>query len=108
MENIMNELYKIIDERKKYPIENSYTKYLFDKGIDKILKKVGEETTELIIASKNENKNDVVEEFSDLMYHLLVLLSNLDIDIIEIEKCLEGRMKKMGNLKSERREIVDL
>ncbi|MGL4740880.1 MAG: phosphoribosyl-ATP diphosphatase [Sarcina sp.] len=108
MENIIKELYKLIDERKKTPIDNSYTKYLFDKGIDKILKKVGEETTELIVASKNQNKSDIIEEFSDLTYHLLVLISDLDIDIVEIEKCLEGRMKKMGNLKSERREIVDL
>ncbi|MGL5634780.1 MAG: phosphoribosyl-ATP diphosphatase [Sarcina sp.] len=108
MENIVNELYNLINERKNSPVENSYTKYLFDKGIDKILKKVGEETTELIIASKGENKNDVIEEFSDLTYHLLVLISSLDIDIVEIEKCLKDRMKKMGNLKSERREVVDL
>lgn len=70
----LNELYAIIADRKANPKEGSYTNYLFDKGLDKILKKVGEETTEVVIAAKNTDPQEVIYESADLLYHLLVLL----------------------------------
>lgn len=70
----LNELYAIIGERKANPKEGSYTNYLFDKGLDKILKKVGEEATEVVIAAKNPDSWEVIYETADLLYHLLVLL----------------------------------
>jgi phosphoribosyl-ATP pyrophosphohydrolase/phosphoribosyl-AMP cyclohydrolase len=68
---ILDELYEVICDRKEKPREGSYTNYLFEKGIDKILKKVGEESAEVIIASKNDDKGEVVYETADLIYHLL-------------------------------------
>lgn len=68
------ELYDIIQNRKEAPKEGSYTNYLFSKGLDKILKKVGEEATEVVIAAKNEGTDELVSETADLLYHLLVLL----------------------------------
>lgn len=68
------ELYDIIQNRKETPKEGSYTNYLFSKGLDKILKKVGEEATEVVIAAKNEDTDELVSETADLLYHLLVLL----------------------------------
>lgn len=68
------ELYDIIQSRKDAPKEGSYTNYLFSKGLDKILKKVGEEATEVVIAAKNEGTDELVSETADLLYHLLVLL----------------------------------
>ncbi len=90
-ENILKELYKTIKERKENTKEGSYTNYLFDKGIDKILKKVGEETSEVIIAAKNPEKNELVYEISDLAYHVLVLMVQKNISIEDIEKELSGR-----------------
>lgn len=73
---ILNELFRVIADRKQNPQEGSYTTYLFTKGQDKILKKVGEEAAETIIASKNHSKDEVVYEMADLWYHCLVLLAN--------------------------------
>lgn len=87
-------LYNRIVNRKEEPIEGSYTKYLFEKGIDKILKKVGEEASEVIIASKNDDKEEIIYEVSDLMYHLLVLLVDRDISFDEIRQELFERYKK--------------
>lgn len=87
-------LYERILNRKEEPIEGSYTKYLFEKGIDKILKKVGEETSEVIIASKNNDKEEIVYEVSDLIYHLLVLLADRKVSIKEIKQELYKRYKK--------------
>lgn len=71
---VFDNVYKIIEDRKIHPKEGSYTNYLFNKGLDKILKKVGEEASEVIIASKNAVKDDIVYEESDLLYHLMVLM----------------------------------
>lgn len=90
---LVQRLYNLIKERKNSPKEGSYTNYLFDKGLDKILKKVGEESAEVIIGAKNENKDEVVYEISDLVYHLLVLMVYLDINIEEIKEELKGREK---------------
>lgn len=73
-DHVLQEVYKVVMDRKVNPQEGSYTNYLFDKGIDKILKKVGEETAEVIIGAKNEGVEEIVYEISDLMYHLTVLL----------------------------------
>ena len=72
---ILEELYQLIADRKANPKEGSYTNYLFQKGQDKILKKVGEEAAETIIASKNNAPSEIVYETADLLYHLLVMLA---------------------------------
>lgn len=81
---IMNELYDVIKDRQLNPKEGSYTNYLFDKGQDKILKKVGEEAVETVIASKNMNKEEIIYEMGDLWYHCLVLLAFHNIKPEEI------------------------
>ena len=72
---VLNAVYHVIQERRVHPVEGSYTNYPFDKGQDKILKKVGEEAAETIIASKNMEKSDILYEMGDLWYHCLVLLA---------------------------------
>jgi len=90
---ILNELYNIIQHRKENPQEGSYTNYLFNSGIDKILKKVGEENAETIIAAKNNSKEELIYETSDLFYHLLVLLVNQGVTLQDIHTELEKRHK---------------
>lgn len=75
MENAFKLLYKTIEERKESPLPESYTNYLFSKGEDKILKKIGEECAEVIIACKNNDKEEVVKEMVDVFYHCFVLLA---------------------------------
>ena len=72
---VFEEVYGVIKNRKEHPKEGSYTNYLFEKGIDKILKKVGEENTEIIIAAKNPNPEEIKYEISDYLYHLMVLMA---------------------------------
>lgn len=105
MKDILNQLYDVIAHRKLSNKENSYTSYLFECGRDKILKKFAEESAEVVIAAKNEDKNEQIEEMSDLIYHMLVLMNDLDVTLEEVEESLKKRRKKTGNLKSERREI---
>lgn len=88
---ILYELYDVIKSRQQEMPEGHYTTYLFDKGIDKILKKVGEETAEVIIASKNRVKGEVVYEVSDLFYHLLVLLVEQGVELGDIFDELKSR-----------------
>lgn len=88
---LIAELYQLIMERKLERPEGSYTTYLFEKGQDKILKKVGEESAEVIIASKSDNKQEVVYEVGDLIYHLLVLLNYHDITLEEVYEELNKR-----------------
>ena len=90
---ILDELYTIIQQRKEHPQEGSYTNYLFDSGIDKILKKIGEENAETIIAAKNNSKEELIYETSDLLYHLLVLLVNQGVTLDDIQSELEKRHK---------------
>lgn len=87
-------LYERILGRKEEKAEESYTKYLFEEGIDKILKKIGEEASEVIIASKNDNREEIIYEVSDLIYHLLVLLAERNISFHEIRKELYRRYNK--------------
>ena len=91
--NAINSLYDLLIDRKKNPVEGSYTNYLFDKGIDKILKKVGEESAEVIIGAKNEDKAEMIYEISDLAYHTLILLAHYGIKPEEIRAELERRKK---------------
>lgn len=84
---------KTINDRKQNKIEGSYTSYLFEKGLDKILKKIGEEATEVVIGAKNGKKEEVIYEISDLMYHLSVLLAYFNLDWTDILKSLEERRK---------------
>ncbi len=88
----VNELYKVIMDRKMHPVEGSYTKYLFEEGIDKILKKVGEETSEVIIGAKN-NREELIYETADLVYHMMVLLVNEGVSLSDIYEELEKRRK---------------
>jgi phosphoribosyl-AMP cyclohydrolase / phosphoribosyl-ATP pyrophosphohydrolase len=90
---ILKELYDIVLERKINPKSGSYTNYLFDKGIDKILKKVGEETAEVIIAAKNSSKSELRYEISDLVYHLMVLMVESGLKLEDIYDELNERKK---------------
>ncbi|MEA2077137.1 MAG: phosphoribosyl-ATP diphosphatase [Candidatus Marinimicrobia bacterium] len=85
----------IIKERKAHPTSNSYTNKLFDKGIAKIVQKVGEETTEVVIEAMANNTELLKEEISDLIYHLLVLMAARDISLNDINLTLKNRHKKM-------------
>lgn len=91
---IMYEIENILEDRRKNPREGSYTNYLFDKGIDKILKKIGEESAEVIIAAKNPDAYETIYEMSDLFYHCLVLLNEKGIKLDDIYRELKGRYKK--------------
>lgn len=102
MESVLKQLYKVIEGRRIDPIEGSYTNYLFEQGIDKILKKVGEETAEVIIASKDNSKDETIYEISDLVYHLMVLMVNQGIKLEDINEELEKRRMKICNKKVEK------
>lgn len=102
MTDVILSLYNTVLERKEHPQEGSYTCYLFEKGLDKILKKVGEEASEVIIAAKNGVNEDTENEICDLIYHLMVLMAEQGIDIASVGKILEERGKKIGNLKTMR------
>lgn len=98
MDYIRND-YETILARKDAKEEGSYTCYLFEQGLDKILKKVGEESTEMVIAAKNGVKEETVGEICDLIYHTLVMMVNEDITIEDVEAVLQMRAEKAGNLK---------
>lgn len=88
---ILEEVYKVILDRRANPKEGSYTNYLFDKGIDKICKKVGEEAAEVIIAAKNNAGSEIRYEVSDLLYHVMVLMVDQGVTWEEIFGELAGR-----------------
>ena len=93
------EMYEVVKSRKGVHQEGSYTCYLFDKGLEKILKKVGEECAETIIAAKNDVPSDTVGEISDLIYHLMVMMVERDIPLDDVLSELDRRSQKIGNLK---------
>ena len=99
MRDELKELERVVLERRLNPAEGSYTNYLFDKGLDKILKKIGEECAETIIAAKGNVKEEVVGEVSDVIYHLVVMLAELNIPYQAVVDELEKRSQKIGNLK---------
>lgn len=90
---VVERLYDKVGDRRKNPVEGSYTCYLFEKGIDKICKKIGEEGTEVVIAAKNESKEEAIYEISDLIYHLTVLMNYMGITYEEIGAELLKRSK---------------
>ena len=99
MNDVLQSLYQVVLSRKADPQEGSYTCYLFDQGLDKICKKVGEESAETIIAAKNGVQSDTVGEISDLIYHLIVLMAQQDIPLDAVLSELDRRSAKIGNLK---------
>lgn len=88
---VFEEVFDVIKDRKIHPKEGSYTNYLFDKGIDKILKKLGEEATEIVIAAKNPNANEIKYEISDFLYHMMVLMAEKDVTWEDITTELANR-----------------
>lgn len=99
MNDTLQSLYTVVQDRKSNPQEGSYTCYLFDKGLDKILKKVGEECAETIIAAKNGVQEETVGEISDLIYHLTVMMVQSGIPLEAVMEELDKRSAKIGNLK---------
>ena len=99
MNDTLQALYSVVLDRKENPQEGSYTCYLFEKGLDKILKKVGEECAETIIAAKNDVQEDTVGEISDLIYHLMVMMAEKEIPLDAVLAELDRRSAKIGNLK---------
>lgn len=97
--NIFKSLETLINDRKINPVEKSYTNYLLDQGVDKICKKVGEEASETIIAAKNNDKEELIGEISDLFYHVFVLMNNQGVSLEDIENKLKERHKITGNKK---------
>ena len=98
-DTILKDMYEVILDRKQNPMEGSYTCYLFEKGLDKILKKVGEESAETIIAAKNNVTEDTVGEINDLFYHVRVMMAELNIPLEDVLKEMQQRSLKIGNLK---------
>ena len=99
MSDALQQLYGTILQRRQQKQEGSYTCYLFEKGLDKILKKCGEECSEVIIAAKNGKNEDTANEICDLIYHLLVMMVESGISLEEVEEILAQRRQKIGNLK---------
>ena len=99
-DKVLKALYETVLTRKENKQEGSYTCYLFEKGIDKILKKVGEECSETIIAAKNKDNKETVYEISDLIYHLMVMMVEQGISLDEVLSELDKRSEKQGNLKT--------
>ena len=107
----MNEfeaLYAMVLNRQANPEEGSYTNYLLDKGVEKICKKVGEEATEVVIAACTQTQKDLVNEISDLLYHVFVLMAEKGVSLEDVQKELERRSQKEHNLKPQRRPIEQL
>ena len=100
MNDTLSALYEVVKNRRDNPQEGSYTCYLFEKGIDKILKKVGEESAEVIIAAKNGNNDDTANEICDLIYHITVMMVSEGIELDKVLSILDERSKKIGNLKT--------
>ena len=92
--DVLREDYRTIIDRKEHPKEGSYTNYLFDKGIDKMLKKLGEENTEIVIAAKNPGENEIIYEIADYLYHLEVVMAEKGVDWDDITRELVRRQKK--------------
>ena len=88
---VLQDVYSVIADRKANPREGSYTNYLFDKGIDKILKKVGEESTEIVIAAKNPDPKEIKYEIADFLYHAMVLMVERGVTWEEIAEELANR-----------------
>lgn len=104
-DNIINEVLKQIKDRKQTPVEGSYTNYLFDKGVDKISKKVIEEAGEVVIAAKNNDRDELIREVSDLLYHTFVMIEEQEVTLNDIKRELTKRFGKKSDNKGDRPEI---
>lgn len=100
MTEVLEELYQTVLSRQSAREEGSYTCYLFEKGIDKILKKCGEECTEMVIAAKNADNDELKNEIADLLYHIMVMCVERGLEWKEVEEILAQRSNKTGNLKT--------
>ena len=101
---VYQEIFEVLKARKEQfdngeAPEKSYTCYLYSQGVDKICKKVGEEAAETIIAAKNCNNEELMNEINDLLYHVMVLAVNQGLNWADVEKVLDERNEKIGNLK---------
>ena len=97
--NSFEQMEAVIAQRRSQPQEGSYTCYLFDKGLDKILKKVGEECAETIIAAKNGDRENLVEEINDAFYHIMVMMNECGVTLEDVCREMDLRAQKIGNLK---------
>jgi len=97
--NSFEQMEAVIAQRRREPLEKSYTCYLFSEGLDKILKKVGEECAETIIAAKNGDKTELVGEINDVLYHLMVMMNECGVTLDEVCAEMDIRAGKIGNLK---------
>ena len=98
--NSFEQMESVIAQRRAQPQAGSYTCYLFEKGLDKILKKVGEECAETIIAAKNGEKAELVGEINDIFYHLLVMMNECGVTLADVCQEMDARAEKSGNLKT--------
>ena len=103
---MLETLYQEAINRKANPKEGSYTNYLYNKGLDKILKKVGEEATEVVVAAKNADKDEIANETADLLYHLAVMLADTGVSPEDVQAVLDARQGKASRI-HDRPEITD-
>ena len=103
---MLETLYQEVLNRQQHPKEGSYTNYLFDKGLDKILKKVGEEAAEVIIGAKNADKEEIANETADLLYHLAVMLAETGVTPADVDMVLQARQGKKSRI-HDRKTITD-
>ena len=102
MSDVLYRLYQVAEERRAHPQEGSYTCYLFEKGLDKILKKVGEECTEVIIGGCKQDRDETIYEIADLTYHVMVLMVQMGITVEDVTRELEKRHVIDHKVKQER------
>ena len=98
--NSFEQMEQVIAQRRAEPMEGSYTCYLFEKGLDKILKKVGEECAETIIAAKNGDREKLIGEINDVFYHMMVMMNVCGVTMEEVCCEMDQRAEKIGNLKT--------
>ncbi|MBS6882636.1 MAG: phosphoribosyl-ATP diphosphatase, partial [Clostridiaceae bacterium] len=97
--NSFEQMEAVIAQRRAEPQEGSYTCYLFEKGLDKILKKVGEECAETIIAAKNDDKAELVGEINDVFYHMMVMMNECGVTLADVCAAMDVRAQKIGHQK---------
>ena len=102
----LENLYATALDRKLNPEEGSYTTYLYEKGLEKILKKIGEETTEVVVAALSQSNDELIGELNDLFYHLVVLMVEKEITLEDVEREMIHRTQKQHNLKAERKPVT--
>ncbi len=104
----LENLYDLALERKKNPEQGSYTAYLYEKGLEKILKKIGEESTEVVVAALSQSNEELIGEINDLFYHVIVLMVEKGITLEDVEAEMVRRSLKQHNLKAERKPVTNV